>query len=386
MRLSTAATPRIMIVDDTPENLQLLETFLRNLQYQVFALPTGEMALRAAAKEKPDLILLDIVMPGISGYEVCRRLKLDPNLAEIPVLFLSALDEAWDKVRAFEVGGVDYITKPIQMEEVRARISTHLELSRQKNELRENLEKLRELERLREDLTHMIIHDLRSPLAVVELNLELVKSILSTQDTEVLEPLGDAIAHAQRLAEMISQLLDVGRLENGRMPLSFHDCDLAELVQTVQKSVTGLGGRRSINLSQSGTTTTRIDIDLIGRVLGNLLLNAFKFTPEGASIELRLEGSANEVRVSVADQGKGIPAELREAIFEKFGQASRRAGRPGFGVGLAFCRLAVEAHGGRIGVESQIGNGSTFWFTLPRRSAPPADPKPFASPSSPEMP
>jgi two-component system sensor histidine kinase/response regulator len=369
MNSSKAPTSRIMIVDDTPENLQLLETFLRDLDYQVFALPNGEMALRAAAKEKPDLILLDILMPGLDGYEVCRRLKADPHLADIPVIFLSALDEAWDKVRAFQVGGVDYLAKPIQMEEMRARITTHLQLSRQRNELSVHLEKLRELERLREDLTHMIIHDLRSPLAVVELNLELVKSLLVSQDGEILEPLDDAVSHARRLAEMISQLLDVGRLENGRMPLGFADCDLVDLVQAVKKSVAGLGGGRPVNLVQSGATIIRIDADLIGRVLGNLVLNAYKYTPEGASIELRLDGGEDEIRVSIADRGNGIPAELREAIFEKFGQASRRAGRPGFGVGLAFCRLAVEAHGGRIGVDSQVGKGSTFWFTLPRHAA-----------------
>ncbi|MBL9138022.1 MAG: hybrid sensor histidine kinase/response regulator [Verrucomicrobiales bacterium] len=370
MNPPTVPTPRIMIVDDTAENLQLLEAFLRNLQYQVFALPSGEMALRAAAKEKPDLILLDIVMPGLSGYEVCQRLKADPVLAEIPIIFLSALDEAWDKVRAFEVGGVDYVTKPIQVEEVRMRILTHLELSRQRNELRAHVEKLQELERLREDLTHMIIHDLRSPLAVVELNLELIKSVLDTRDPEILEPLADATSHARRLAEMISQLLDVGRLESGRMPLTFAECDLLDVVQSVQKSVAGLGGGRPINLTQSGSTTSQCDSELVSRVLGNLLINAFKFTPEGGTVDLSVEGSEDAVRVRVSDRGKGVPAELQRAIFEKFGQASRRAGRPGFGVGLAFCRLAIEAHGGQIGVQSEVGKGSTFWFSIPRKCLP----------------
>ena len=144
--------PRIMIVDDAPQNLQLLETMLLARGYQVFALPNGEMALKAAARKRPEMILLDILMPGIDGYEVCRRLKADPNLQDIPVLFLSALNEPWDKVRAFHVGGVDYITKPFQIDEIEARVRTHLELRRQKRELQANYERLRELEELREAL------------------------------------------------------------------------------------------------------------------------------------------------------------------------------------------------------------------------------------------
>jgi two-component system sensor histidine kinase/response regulator len=132
MNASATPAPRILVVDDTPENLELLESYLRSQGYQVFALPNGDMALRAATKDHPDLILLDIVMPGLDGYQVCERLKADPATREIPVVFLSALDELGDKVRAFEVGGVDYLTKPLRMEEVRARVRTHLELSRQK--------------------------------------------------------------------------------------------------------------------------------------------------------------------------------------------------------------------------------------------------------------
>ena len=136
MSEETQFTPRVMIVDDTPQNLQLLEAMLRDQGYRVFAMPSGEMAIKAAAMDQPDIILLDILMPGgMDGYEVCTRLKADPNLRDIPVLFLSALSDLWDKARAFQVGGVDYITKPFQLEDVEARVRAHLRLRQLQREL-----------------------------------------------------------------------------------------------------------------------------------------------------------------------------------------------------------------------------------------------------------
>lgn len=356
---------RILVADDTPENLQLLESLLRAEGYQVLALPNGDMALRAAAKETPDLILLDILMPGLNGYEVCQRLKADAALREIPVMFLSALGEPLDKVRAFEAGGLDYMTKPFQMEEVQARVRTHLELSRQRRELQASNEQLRKLERLRDSLTHMIIHDLRSPLTVVELNLELLRDLLPPGDAGSLETLDTAHVHVQRLAEMIAQLLDVDRLEAGRMPLQLSPGDVLAAVRATRTSLVGLTGPREVVIGTDGPVHAWFDPELLGRVLANLYLNACKFTPERAEIRLDVTGESGLVRVAITDRGPVIPEEYREKIFEKFGQVEARKGPASFGIGLAFCRLALHAQGGRIGVSSRPGEGNTFWFTLP---------------------
>ncbi len=167
--------PNIMVVDDTPANLKLLEDMLKARGYQVCSYPCGRLALAAAASQSPDLILLDVNMPEMNGYEVCKHLKADAKLKDIPVLFISALSETSDKVKAFSCGGVDYVTKPFRFEEVYARVETHLELRRQKRELQENYARLRELEDLKENLVLMIIHDLRSPAALISGYLDLIK-------------------------------------------------------------------------------------------------------------------------------------------------------------------------------------------------------------------
>lgn len=361
---------RIMVVDDAPPNLQFLERILGAQGYRVFALPNGDMALHAAAEEPPDLILLDILMPGPDGYEVCTRLKAHPRLRDIPVIFLSALSESWDKVRAFQVGGVDYVTKPFQVEEVEARVRTHLELSRQRRELRASYERLRELEHLRDSLTQMIVHDLRSPLTAIGMTLELLGQFVPGDEPGVADLLRGAQLGTQEMAGLIAQLLDISRMEAGQMPLRRLRGDLVDLAEAVQQSVAPLAGQRRVVLQSSGPVMASHDGELVTRVLRNLLVNAFKFSPDGTEVRVGLGCDGGEARVTVTDSGGGIASEDHAKIFEKFGQAGNRPKRHGTGLGLAFCKLAVAAHGGRIGVESQVGQGSTFWFTLPLESEP----------------
>ena len=366
MNDSHSEQARVVIVDDTPENLELLESFLEGLGFRVFALPNGEMALKAIARSRPDIVLLDIVMPGMNGYEVCRRLKADPATADIPVIFLSALAEPRDKIQAFAAGGVDYVAKPLQMEEVQARVRTHVELSRRKRELEANCQRLRDLERLRDNLTHMIVHDLRAPLTVIGFNLEMLRSLIPNLAPEVEEIFASAESNTCRLAEMIAQLLDVGRLESGQMPLRRTPTNLLDLVHSVRKSVAALAGDRRLAICCTGVTDAICDADLVSRVLANLLANAFKYGPDSVEVEVTLDGSPDHVRVAITDRGPGIPAVDQARIFDKYAQLETKNRRSGFGIGLAFCRLAVEAHGGRIGVVSEIDRGSTFWFVVPR--------------------
>ena len=357
--------PRIMIVDDTPQNLELLESLLQRQGYQVFALPSGEMALQAAACHPPDIMLLDIVMPGMDGYEVCTRLKADPRLKEIPVLFLSGLHDTWDKVRAFQVGGVDYISKPFQIEEVEVRVRSQLELRRQQNALRAAHERLREMERLRDNLVHLLVHDLRSPLGAIRMTVEMMSAFVPTEDPELPQMVAIACRSLDQLSEMVTQLLDISRFEAGQMPVKRTPGDAAELVRLVQASLVALAEGRRLVLTVPETLPAVFDADLIRRVLVNLLANAVKFTLRDGEVKIQVSREAGQIRVAVTDDGPGIPAELHDKIFEKFGQVENQHAQRGTGLGLTFCKLAVEAHGGQIGVISQAGQGSTFWFTFP---------------------
>jgi CheY-like chemotaxis protein len=206
--------PNILVVDDTPVNLQLLTEMLKELGYKVRSVSSGKFALQTAKHNPPDLILLDVVMPEMNGYEVCEHLKADEQLAEIPVIFLSALNETMDKVKAFEVGGVDYVTKPFQLREVQARVATHLELHQKRRLLQESYEQLRGLEELRDNLVHMVVYDMRTPLTSIKDFLQM----LDTAEGETMSEDARGYVHSateatDNLIELADSLLDVSTMK-----------------------------------------------------------------------------------------------------------------------------------------------------------------------------
>ena len=269
-------------------------------------------------------------------------------------------------MKAFGVGGVDYVTKPFQFEEVEARVRTQLEMRRQKRELQDSFERLRQLERLRDDLTHMIVHDMRSPLGAVLGTLEIVQRDAASRQNDPLTRLVE-LAHRETadLVEMATQMLDISRFEGGQMPVKKTEGDLARIAQTALDFVAPSAEDRRLLLASDGPFPAVFDADLIRRVLVNLVANAVKFTRRGGEVKIIVSREGSDVRVAVADDGAGIPPEYHDKIFEKFGQVEGDKKKFGTGLGLTFCKLAVEAHGGRIGVDSETGKGSTFWFTLP---------------------
>ena len=358
----------ILVVDDTPASLKLLTGLLREQGYKVRPVPSGALALEAAQAEAPELVVLDVDMPGMDGYEVCARLMAIESLRSTPVIFISALAETSDKVKAFQRGGVDYITKPFQIDEVRARVETHLTIRRLHQDLERKVEELRELQRLRDNLTHMIVHDLRSPLTGVIAYLDLLRSEPDALGDDGRHCADQAFDSARTMIEMISSLLDVNRLESGRMPLDRTDADLVAITSNAAAWLGGLTvGRQVTQEAPDGPILGRYDVTLIQRVVVNLLGNALKFTPASGAIHVRVSRANGRSRVEVNDTGSGIPAAYLPRVFDKFSQAGQGPDRKRYssGLGLAFCKLAVEAHGGTIGVRSELGAGSTFWFELP---------------------
>jgi len=345
---------KILIVDDTPANVLLLVRMLTQRGYNVQPVLSGKLALQAARAEPPDLILLDITMPEMNGYEVCAQLKSDAALKAIPVIFISALNETIDKVKAFNAGGVDYVTKPFQFEEVYARIQTHL--------------RLRGLEKLHDDLTHMLVHDLRNPLSVIFIFLDILEFKEAANLSAGTRSFVTLARHsAEELRNMISSILDVSKMGAGEMKLQREPCDLATLIRSVVAATQPLPGNRTVTLAAPDSpSAVTADVSLMRRVLQNLLSNALKYTPIGGAVRIVVTPSGREVRIAITDTGPGIAPEYHQRIFEKFGQGNDGNNRLGTGLGLTFCKLAVEAHDGRIGVDSAVGQGSTFWLVLPR--------------------
>ena len=359
-------TPETILVIDDESRLRMnLRAFLEDTGYQVLEAASGAEAFGLLDQQRPSLILLDINMPGMSGYDVCRHLKADPDTAEIPVIFLSAFLWATDKVAAFDCGGVDYVTKPLQFEDVAARVRTHLEIHRQRRLLQEQHDSLARLEAQRNAFTHMMAHDMKSPLTGLMCSLGLALEGLPPQLSTERSHLKRAQACAERVLSMINKMLELNRLETGSMPLSRCHFDLSGLARETADSLHCIQGHRRLTVSGPVSGNASGDQELVRRVLTNLLENAFKFTPDGSAIEVQVTYPGAFARVAVIDEGPGIAPEHHRAIFGKFSQASTEYRNNGFGLGLAFCKLAVEAQGGEIGVESRPGKGSAFWFTLP---------------------
>ncbi|MFI5232587.1 MAG: response regulator [Gemmatimonadales bacterium] len=354
----------ILIVDDTIENLRLLVGILGDRGYDARPVTNGPEALQAVAHAPPDLVLLDVTMPGMTGFEVCARLKALPASREIPVIFLTALTDVEDKLAGFNAGGVDFITKPFHVEEVVARVATQVALKRSRAELAESFTRLQALEKSRDDLVKMIVHDMRGLLTVVLANLELARPDITGDAAADVDA---AVRAAKDVTHMSNTLLDVSRLEEGKMPLHRAPCDLAAVAKESRDSMSALDTSRTIEVVASGTVMASCDEDLILRVINNLVSNAVKHTPSGGRLQIEVSARPGGARVAVRDEGRGVPAEIRGRLFEKFAgvHTKDRKAVHSAGLGLAFCKLAVEAHGGTIGVEDAVPKGSVFAFELP---------------------
>ena len=361
----------ILIVDDTLENLRVLGDLLRQHGYKVRPVTSGALALKACSAQPPDLILLDIAMPGMDGFEVCAQLKGDPRLKDIPVLFISAHTEIEDKVRAFLSGGVDYITKPFNHEEVAARVSTHLALHRQKLELQANYEHIRKLEETRKNLNRLIVHDLRNPLSTAHGFIELVDRRNPLLDESSKTHLKSALGSTRQLIDMVNSLLDLNSLEEGVMKLRIEVVNLELLCKEAVANAEPLIGQRSVTVeSTAENPVVQADRYLLLRIIQNLLGNALKFTDKTTGvITIRIEMGGENATIAITDNGIGIPPEYHARIFEKFVQVegAQVPGVPSTGLGLTLVKLGMDAHRGAVTLESEPGKGTTFRLTLPRQ-------------------
>ncbi|MGD1859183.1 MAG: ATP-binding protein [Leptolyngbyaceae cyanobacterium] len=484
----------ILAIDDTPENLQLLSQLLTKRQYKVRSVTKGTTALRAAQAAAPDLILLDINMPGMSGYEVCEHLKQDERTREIPVIFISALGETLDKVRAFQVGGVDFVTKPFQVEEVLARIETHLQLCFLRQQLQEQNQALQtairsreraqetftkafrsspspivittletgrflevndsflrlsgysrreiidqtvsdlnlgisfqdyiegviqleqnrviqnqefdlrtktgdyrtlllsveliELEghrcalsigsditqrkRLENEFISLVSHELKTPMNAMIGALDLV----GTGELGMLNEKGQhlvnmAVSNAERLVRLVNDVLDLERMKSGQLSRCPGICRLPNLFEQAAAVMQPMAQAADVELVVKPVDVeVRVDCDRIQQLLTNLLSNAIKFSSAHQTVWLTAElqqSVSPQLLLTVRDQGRGIPEDKLNLIFERFQQVdvSDTRQKGGTGLGLAICHQIVRQHQGRIWAESCVGNGSTFNVLLP---------------------
>lgn len=364
------ARSRILVVDDNAGNRAILHRRLSRHGYQVVEVENALDALARLGEGGIDLILLDVLLPGMDGLTLCRTIKADPATAPIPVLLVTALHERQDRLAGIAAGANDFLTKPIDGQDLLLRCRNALAAKRQYDRTVAAYRKLQQLEELRDRLTHLIVHDMRSPLSGLTGYLDLFLSRSQGQVDDKLRQLVErAAVQARSLEGHINHVLDVSRLEAGAMPLEPVACDLAELARRAVSALGSAAERIPVRISAPSSGVPALcDAELVVRVFQNILSNAIRFSPAGGEVLVRLSIESGRVRAEVLDDGPGIAPEHHPTIFEKFGQvkSAKRSGPATSGLGLTFCKLAVEAHGGRIGVQSQLGQGSLFWFVLPR--------------------
>ncbi|MCE9603247.1 MAG: hybrid sensor histidine kinase/response regulator [Gemmatimonadetes bacterium] len=368
----------VLVADDVEANVELLRDQLASLGCRVIHSVDGPSTLARCAEEHPDLCILDISMPpgdlGVeareTGFEVCRRLKRDPRTARIPVIFVSALNDASDRLKAIEAGGDDFLLKPHNRHVLGARVRSLLKLKGATDALEESLKRLRELQKARDDLMRMIVHDLKTPLTSMLATLEMLRDgDFGAIDERPARALSDVEGKAEDLLGLIQDLLDVSKVEEQSLVLSPEQIAPAALLAEVLFDWE-LRFRQEQTVARhevaDDAPVFRADKTLLKRVLTNLVQNAITHSPVPVTLTLAARRDPAGIVISVSDTGPGIPDEYQDLVFQKFEQV-RAANAPrvrSSGLGLAFCRIAVESHGGRIWLRSKEGEGSTFHILL----------------------
>jgi two-component system sensor histidine kinase/response regulator len=362
---------RILAIDDTPDNLILLQTILEVEGYEVELNSDGASAVEQVSQSPPDLILLDVMMPGMDGYEVTRHIRSNPDIPYIPILLLTAFHEA-SVVEGLDAGADDFIRKPFNQDELLARVRSLLRL-------KHSIDEQQKMARQREDFVSRLTHDLRTPLVAADRMLNLFQQeVFCKIPPEMKQAIAAMIRSNQNLLEMVNNLLEVYRFEASKKTLQFEPCHLGEIVQEVVQELNPLAIEKNLSvdvdtskLESQGNTAGKVMGDRLElrRVVSNLLGNAIKFTDTGG-INIRVYETLNNssdkdyVVLEVQDTGYGIAPEDQAMLFERFRQGKNK--RAGSGLGLHLSRRIVESHSGTIAVSSELGKGSTFTVHLPK--------------------
>lgn len=388
----------ILVVDDTPENVRLLLGILAEHGYKVRPATDGAFALQSVWTTPPDLILLDVKMPGMDGYEVCRQLKADERSREIPIIFLSALGNVEDKVKGFTVGGVDYITKPFQAEEVLARVSTHLALRHLQQHLQQEVvrrtqaeeelrtlneqlqqanqqlattnQQLQEANASKDTFFSIIAHDLRNPFSTL---IGLTEAMLEGIDNYRRDRLKHFLERLHSTAEntyaLLTNLLTWSRLQRGVFDYMPDFIPIYEIVtRIVSLSATGAEHKQiQINNLVPSGTLAYADLQMTETVIRNLVSNALKFTPVGGTITISSQQTKETIEIAVSDTGIGMTPENLATLFRIDVRSTHQgtAGEEGSGLGLILCKELAAKNGGDIRVESELNRGSRFIIELP---------------------
>jgi signal transduction histidine kinase len=364
----------ILVADDNRDNRALAQATLEDEGYRVVLARSGEEAVAKVAAEHPDCIVMDIRMPTIDGIVACERIRALPGGDSIAIVFVTALRDVATFDRADAAGGDDFITKPYRPDELLVRVQTALRLRRiaaERSELYAQLkhqrDQLHRLELQKEQLVAFLVHDFKNPVNAIVLQAQLVMRAKDLVRSRAAATKIHEETHA--LLRMITNLLDISKADEGQLVPSVSAIDGGELVQRALEGLEARASASSVRIAtQVDASSLRADGDLISRVLANLLDNAIRHAPADSDVRMAISRVADGVEIRVADAGPGVPEDMRESVFERFRSGPETAGCTNRGLGLAFCKQAVEAHGGRIWIEDGAP-GAVFCVSLPQAAS-----------------
>ncbi|MBD3226279.1 MAG: response regulator [Caldithrix sp.] len=374
-------TTKVLIVDDNKENLDLLAYFLKPQNYQILTAMNGAEALEKVESEDPDIILLDIMLPKMDGFQVCERVKKNPDTMFIPIIMITALKELKDKIRSLEAGADDFISKPFESVELLTRVKSLLRIKKYQDELtiknRQLKEQNRALERMdqfKDELSHLIVHDMKNPLFVIQGNLQMMNMGLNQNQSETVNKYLRRIERStQNLSRMVHNLIDISKIEAGRMELSLESAYLNEILERSTNKIWDYPENKNRNIEvQLGEDLpiNKIDTSVMERVFDNLISFATANVPEDGKIEIKTFKDESNIYFTIHDHGTKLPEKYQKQMFDKFNQLKIK--NEGFrvvrGLGFTFCNLAVQAHGGQMWIDDQNKVGNRFIFSLPLKN------------------
>ncbi|HPH95827.1 MAG TPA: response regulator [Anaerolineaceae bacterium] len=354
----------VLIIDDEPSVTEALEALLMMDGYTIVSASSGPEGLIRMEQTPPDVILLDVMMPEMDGYEVCRRIKANPVWKPIPVILVTALQGKENLVRGLDSGADEFLSKPVNGHELRARVRSMLRIKNLYDSLQSSLE-------MRDDMSHMIVHDMRSPLTIILGHGQMLE-MDETNSSEVRERAHKLVGQAQRMNDYLNDMLMLAKMEGGRLSLNTQVVDIFSLINQIVQNYQPIISSRNqpINIEkESQATFVMADTSLLIRVFDNLLYNAIKYTPNDKQIGVRLGHCTQKqwIFIEFYDEGPGIPNIYLEDIFDKFKIVQmRKEGVVQIGLGLAFCKQVIDAHGGFISVRNNLPDpGATFRIEFP---------------------
>jgi two-component system sensor histidine kinase/response regulator len=358
----------ILVVDDEPRNRALLRGFLSS-QWEVIEANDGVQALDVLRRTPVDMVLLDVMMPGQDGFTTCRMMKAEPRDPFLPIILITALGEQEDRNRGLEAGADDFLHKPVDRRELLLRVKGLLRLREQERVIRAQVEELRRLQSLKDDMVSLLVHDLRNPLAGLLSSLEL--AVETPKDEQQAGDLKRAMLSAESLRGALDEMLQVRLMEENAVVAHRAQAYLSEPVCTALGTLEPVARRRKITLSWKleGERSALVDAKLLQRAVENLLSNALKYTPSGTEVSVLIRNLDGRPELEVCDRGPGVPDSLKSSMFERFGSVEAHQGqqRRGIGLGLYLVKLVAEAHGGSVSVHDREGGGALFRMRLAPR-------------------